>query len=143
FQFGGRNWIPLVGDWNHDGKDTIGVFDPASAMFYLRNSNSPGAPDAGQFQFGGSNWRPIAGDWNMDGSDSIGVVDPSRATFYLRNSNSSGNPDAGQFQYGSGTSLPLAGDWNGLSALQAAQRVAASQNAEMLTRDLVAPITEE
>src|SRR5262249_22974705 len=48
---------------------TAGVFDPATATFYLRNTHSPGAPDAGPFAYGGPGWRPVAGDWDGDGRD--------------------------------------------------------------------------
>ena len=27
--------LPVVGDWNDDGKDTIGIYDPASKIFML------------------------------------------------------------------------------------------------------------
>jgi hypothetical protein len=33
-----------VGDWEGSGTTTLGVFDPTTATFYLRNENSPGAP---------------------------------------------------------------------------------------------------
>ena len=38
--------MPVVGDWNGDGRDTLGLWDDHSATFYLRNSNTPGPPDA-------------------------------------------------------------------------------------------------
>ncbi|MEZ6079785.1 MAG: hypothetical protein R3C56_30170 [Pirellulaceae bacterium] len=34
--------IPIVGDWDGDGIDTIGVYDPNTQMFNLRNTNSGG-----------------------------------------------------------------------------------------------------
>ena len=42
FTFGaaGAGWLPIVGDWNGDGKDTIGLYDPATSTFYLRNTTS-------------------------------------------------------------------------------------------------------
>src|SRR5262249_1754361 len=48
-------------------RQTPGVFDPASATWYLRNQNSAGAPDAGKFQYGGHAWIPVVGDWDGDG----------------------------------------------------------------------------
>ena len=56
--------LPVAGDWNGDGRDDLGVYDPASALFRLRNSLTPGNPDA-QFQFGPrrKGWKPIAGAW--------------------------------------------------------------------------------
>jgi hypothetical protein len=42
---GGLGFKPLVGDWNGDGVDTIGLYDPAGAGFFLRNSNTGGVAD--------------------------------------------------------------------------------------------------
>jgi hypothetical protein len=93
---------------------TPGVFDPATGTWYLRNSNSPGAADAGQFQYGAPGWIPVVGDWNGDGTITIGVVDPATMTWYLRNENSPGAPDvAAPFQFGTPGWVPVAGDWGG------------------------------
>jgi hypothetical protein len=91
----------------------VGVFDPASATWYLRSSAGPGAPDAGQFRFGGAGWFPVTGDWSGSGHSGVGVFDPVSATWYLRNEDSAGAPDAGQFQYGGVGWLPVTGDWQG------------------------------
>src|SRR5262249_24098329 len=37
FAYGAPGWVPVVGDWDGDGVATIGVFDPATATWYLRN----------------------------------------------------------------------------------------------------------
>jgi hypothetical protein len=94
------------------GAQTIGIFDPGSATWYLRNTNSPGLPDAGQFQYGAPGWRAVVGDWTGSGRTTVGVVDPATATWYLHNSNSAGAPDAA-FQYGAPGWIPLVGDWTG------------------------------
>jgi hypothetical protein len=36
---------PVTGDWNADGTTTVGVYDPVSARWELRNTNTPGSPD--------------------------------------------------------------------------------------------------
>jgi hypothetical protein len=92
---------------------TVGAFDPATATWYLRNSNSAGAPDFAPFQYGAPGWIPVTGDWNGDGITTIGVVDPSTMTWYLRNSNSAGAPDFTPFQYGAPGWIPVVGDWDG------------------------------
>jgi uncharacterized delta-60 repeat protein len=89
-----------------------GVFDPASATWYLHSGASAGAPDAGVFRYGGPGWLPLAGDWQGSGQAGIGVYDPSTATWYLRNEAGAGAPDAGVFAYGVAGWLPLTGDWN-------------------------------
>ncbi|MCC8994427.1 MAG: hypothetical protein LM550_12230, partial [Candidatus Contendobacter sp.] len=67
FSYGPANqgWLPLVGDWDGNGTQTIGLYNPATARFYLRNSNSKGAADL-TFFYGPANagWKPLIGDWN-------------------------------------------------------------------------------
>src|SRR5262249_34953025 len=43
FRYGGAGWVPVVGDWDGDGKDTVGSVDPATQTWYLRNRASAGA----------------------------------------------------------------------------------------------------
>ncbi len=111
--------IPIAGDWNGDGTDTIGLYDPTTSVFYLRNSNSSGFADIA-FAYGPANGGlvPIAGDWNGDGTDTIGLYNPTTSVFYLRNSNSSGFADV-TFVYGPANTgpavsgqVPIVGDWN-------------------------------
>jgi hypothetical protein len=99
--------------------DTVGVFDPTTATWYLRNSNSPGAPDITPFAYGAPGWGPVVGDWDGDGITTVGVFDPvgqfgqPPATWYLRNSNAPGAPDIAPFAYGGAQWQPVAGDWDG------------------------------
>jgi hypothetical protein len=92
---------------------TVGAFDPGTATWYLRNSTSAGAPDAGTFQYGAPGWVGVAGDWNGDGVATVGAVNPATAIWYLRNENSAGAADAGTFPYGLPGWVPVAGDWTG------------------------------
>ena len=55
----------MVGDWDGDGVDNIGVVDP-HGVWYLRFTNAAGAPDA-TFQYGSGSWSPVAGDFNGPG----------------------------------------------------------------------------
>jgi uncharacterized delta-60 repeat protein len=111
FSYGAPGWIPVVGDWSGTGKDGIGVVDPSTMTWYLRNSDSAGAPDY-VFSYGAAGWTPVVGDWNGTGKDGIGVVDPSTMTWYLRSSPSAGAPSA-TFQYGAVGWTVIAGDWLG------------------------------
>jgi hypothetical protein len=65
FAYGAPGWKPVVGDWDGNGTDTVGLFAPDTATWYLRNENSPGAPDAGQFAYGFTTWKPVAGAWTV------------------------------------------------------------------------------
>src|SRR5947209_6746528 len=95
FAYGVGTWKPVTGDWTGSGHDGIGVFDPSTATFFLRNEASAGPPDAGIFTFGAPGWTPVTGDWTGSGGDRIGVFDRSTATWFLRNELSPGPPDAG------------------------------------------------
>ena len=109
--------MPLAGDWDGDGIDTIGVFDPAGMAFFLKNTFTKGGADIA-FNFGvaGQGAIPVVGDWNGDGIDTVGLFIPGTKTFQLRNSNSNGGADV-QFVYnvtsGGGFLKPVAGDWDG------------------------------
>jgi hypothetical protein len=80
---------PVVGDWNNDGTDTIGIVTSDKA-WVLRNTNSGGAPDLA-FYYGPLGSVPVVGDWNGDGADTIGIV--ASSNWSLRNNNSSGPVD--------------------------------------------------
>jgi hypothetical protein len=114
FRFGAPGWLPVVGDWDGNGTTTIGAFDPIgqfgkpAATWYLRNSNSAGAPDVAPFAYGAPGWVPVAGDWDGNGTTTVGVFDPGFATWYLRDSNSVGAPDVAPFAYGGRGWSPLA-----------------------------------
>jgi hypothetical protein len=113
FAYGGAGWVPVAGDWNGDGRTTVGVVDPGSGLWYLRNHNVAGAPDLGPFAYGAPGWIPVAGDWTGRGLAGIGVFDPNTATWYLKNTSGPGAPDIAPFQYGAPGWIPVVGDWNG------------------------------
>jgi hypothetical protein len=125
FRYGTPGDMPVAGDWDGDGIDTVGVFDPlgrfgqAPATWYLRNRNTPGAPDIQPFAYGAAGWVPVAGDWDGDGIDTVGVFDPigqfgqAPATWYLKNSNGPGAPSYAPFAYGAAGWVPVVGDWDG------------------------------
>ncbi len=98
---------PVCGDWDGDGDDTIGVFQ--HGHFYLRNSNTPGAP-ATDIVYGTPLDDPVAGDWDGDGDDSIGVF--QNGWFFVRDSLSAGPPNRSA-AYGNSQDRHLAGDWDG------------------------------
>jgi hypothetical protein len=121
FQFGpaglpaGSQWIPIAGDWEGNGTDTVGLYNPTTSAFFLRNTNDSGYADE-TFSFGaaGAGWLPVVGDWTGGCKDTIGLYNPKTSTFYLRNSDTSGYANA-TFTYGpaGGGWKPLAGDWDG------------------------------
>jgi hypothetical protein len=112
FSFGyGFASIPVCGDWNGDGIDTIGFY--SNGTWSLRNSNSPGPADF-TFNYGVAGFDPVVGDWDGDGTDTvgIGVNYNGQYNWGLRNSNSPGAPDL-SFGFGPLGSKPVVGDWDG------------------------------
>lgn len=106
------NDIPLAGDWNGNGTDTVGLYRPSNQTFYLRNSNTSGGADI-TTKYGNPGDIPIVGDWNGNGKTSIGVYRPSNATFYLRNNITTNGAGDIVAQYGVIGDKPVVGDWNG------------------------------
>jgi hypothetical protein len=94
---------------------TPALVDPASAVFYIKHTNSGGYADAA-YGYGAPNsgWIPLAGDWDGDGMTTVGMYDPSSSCFYLTNASGGG---MAQITFGFGQAnagwLPVVGDWNG------------------------------
>ena len=108
FSYGKPGDIPIVGDWNGSGVETVGVI--RGNEFRLRNANATGQPDT-VFTFGEVGDQFVVGDWNGDGVTSPGYV--RDGMWYLRNSNSAGPVDIEPFAYGEATDVAIAGDWDG------------------------------
>jgi hypothetical protein len=109
----GGAFLQIVGDWNGNGSDTIGLYDPTTGFFFLKNTNTPGNADL-VFSFGpgGANFTPVVGDWDGNGSETIGIYDNTTGFFFLRNSNTSGPADL-LFSFGPGAGfVPVVGDWD-------------------------------
>jgi len=126
FQFGfshavWSNNVPIAGDFDGDGKDTVGTYEQRDGRFLLGERNAAGRVDLRvDFRSDRADGWPVAGDWDGDGIDTIGIYDGTE--FLLRNENVEGEPDltipidsANPCYLGSGNwaCLPLAGDWDG------------------------------
>jgi hypothetical protein len=112
--FGNPNDHPITGDWDGDGVDTLGVFDPLAGRFLLRNSNTPGAPDL-SFLYGNPGDIPLAGHWTAASThDGVGTYRNTNGTMYLflRNQLTTGYADLTAI-VGNPGDLPIVGDWNG------------------------------
>ncbi|TVR27044.1 MAG: hypothetical protein EA387_01680, partial [Nitriliruptor sp.] len=70
-----RGDVPLVGDWNGDGRDTPGIV--RDGTWHLRDRLAGGAADH-TFAYGQVDRGDLflAGDWNGDGRDTPGFVRP-------------------------------------------------------------------
>lgn len=95
--------------------ESIGVYIPSTAAWFLRNTNSNGSADL-TFTFGpgGDGWLPVAGDWDRNGTDTAGLFYNPDAGVFLSDTNGPGGANY-VFTYGPSGSgwIPIAGDWNG------------------------------
>ncbi len=86
FRAGRVGAIPLAGDWDGDGRDTVGWYDPATQKWFLNNATDgtfDGVTYATRQPGAGPSWLPIAGDWNNDGIDTVGLYRPGANNWYL------------------------------------------------------------
>ncbi|GAA3393291.1 hypothetical protein [Cryptosporangium minutisporangium] len=132
FSFGRFNNVrdlPVVGDWNGDGSETVGIARigppgdfPGTFTWHLRNSNSSGPADI-SFEFGVPaltdtlRGHPIVG--NFDPSDDayeVGYViagDTGQLVWTIRLNTTPNSPEV-TFTYGRAeTDAPIVGDWDG------------------------------
>jgi len=105
--FGRSTDEPIVGDWDGDGTDTIGV--KRGHLFLLTNSHGGGFADI-EFSFGRGTDVPLSGDWDGDRTDTVGLRRGSE--FYLKNSNTGGMADV-TITMGTSGDTALVGDFNG------------------------------
>jgi protocatechuate 3,4-dioxygenase beta subunit len=111
FLYGTPGDHPLVGDWNGDGIDTIGVFRDG---MWRRDTNGDGKRSKGDAasQFGYHGDKPLSGDFNGDGVDEIAVY--RDGTWYIDTNNNGVIDDADMVvQLGGPGDTPIVGDWNG------------------------------
>ncbi len=111
FYYGGKPDHPVVGDWNGDGVDTIGVFLNGT---WILDDNGDGRwlPGESMLEFGQAGDIPVVGDFNGDGIDEIGVF---RNGKWIIDSNGNRTMDAEDtvIEFGQAGDLPIVGDWNG------------------------------
>jgi hypothetical protein len=107
---------PVIGDWNGNGTDTVGVVCPVDDVWTwaMQNQHDGSATDA-QFRWGSNGCLPTVGDWNGDGTTTPGTVciDGHGWRWKLSNANHQGGIDV-QFGWGSSDGCwPIVGDWDG------------------------------
>jgi hypothetical protein len=120
--FGSPGDLPIVGDWDNDGYDTMGLYRPTNGVYYLSNDLSGLADADYAITYGvpNSSILPFAGAWTCQGSGGqctskitgIGYFD--NGTFYLRDNLSPVPPPERQVNVGNwGNSIvyPLVGYW--------------------------------
>jgi alpha-glucosidase len=111
--FGGdASDLPVVGDWNGDSVDTIGVYRNSAGFFFLSDSNTSPAVNY-TVLFGNPGDTPFAGRWDntMSGSG-IGVYRNSNGILYQKKQLVTGFDDFFAI-FGNPGDSGFAGDWNG------------------------------
>ena len=108
------SWQTITGDWDGDGTDTVGLYDPGSSTFHLYGT-TPDSPLAFTAAGADAGWLPIVGDWDGNGTDNLGLYDQAAHTFHFYNQTGDGNPAPAPFVTPDlpASWLPLAGDWDG------------------------------
>lgn len=111
--------IFVVGDWNGDGRDDLGVVRfnaQRQGLDWLLDLNADGGQPERTIQFGLLGDMPVVGDWNNDGRDDVGVVRENRTRggldWYL-DLNNDGVFAERVVQYGLLGDKPVVGDWDG------------------------------
>jgi predicted outer membrane repeat protein len=106
------NFKPVVGDWNGDQVDTVGLYDTSLGFFYLSDSNTTGTVSY-SFVMGNPGDSPLAGRWSPDmAHDGVGVYRPSNGILYLKNALTGGFSDYYAVM-GNPSDRGVAGDFNG------------------------------
>ncbi len=113
-EFGLNGDRPIIGDWNGDGDDNIGI--TIGRLFFQDSDESctwtPATDRVDLMGLAGD--RPIIGDWNGDGDDNIGVYRPSNR-LYLMDLNEDGQWTLATdlaCLFGLAGDDPIIGDWN-------------------------------
>ena len=113
--------IPVVGDWNGDGKTKVGLF--RQGFFWILDYNGNGVFKQGvdkTYAFGGvSGDLPVVGDWTGSGTSKIGLF--RQGFFWILDANGNGTLDnvngvGGDQAFAFGGiqgDVPIVGDWNG------------------------------
>jgi len=102
---------PLAGDWDGDGRDTVGIYNTANRTFMVRGEVTSGGPYVVTPPVGPFGAIPFAGDWDGVGGDEVGVYEPlaRRFSFYSIR----GAPARPSQVFGAAGELPIVGDWDG------------------------------
>jgi hypothetical protein len=114
FYFGNPSDIPISGDFDGDGFDTVAIYRPSNQRFYI--INRLGAGDSGlgaaeyDFPFGDPGDQPLAADLDGDGVDTVGIYRPSNGLVSFV----SGAPPS--FLYGTTGDRAVFGAWEGGTA---------------------------
>ncbi len=112
YNFGDNGDLPVVGDWNGDGRSKFGVFRPGTGQFILDVQGHKAFDSTAQvFNFGTAGDIPVS----INTAKRIGIFRPSTGQWILDTTSPTGignwNPSDPVFQFGAPGDQPLAGLW--------------------------------
>jgi hypothetical protein len=111
FHFGAATDVPVAGDWNGDGIESIGIFRNGQWHLDVDGNGRWSSSDI-TADFGQSGDIPIVGDFNGDGIDELGFF--RDGVFYLDvNGNRKLDAHDRVFELGTADDTPVVGDWDG------------------------------
>ncbi len=111
FEAGSATALPVVGDWNGDGLDEVGLFEDGNWLLFQHDGT-----EVGEFQLGRSGDVPVVGDWNGDGEDDLGVFRTGDGFGSFILDDSIRGWQGGDLEivvgFGLDSAQPISGDWD-------------------------------
>lgn len=100
----GLGWegvTPVVGDWNNDGLDEVGVYDNMGTWAFWNGASTD------IVGFGWPGTEPVVGDWDGDGTTEVGIYNTGGNNFFIQT-------DSGAKVIGLGWNgvTPVVGSWS-------------------------------
>jgi serine-aspartate repeat-containing protein C/D/E len=111
FQLGAGSDVPIAGDFNGDGIDSLGIYRGGNWRLDVDGDGKLTSDDR-SVKFGAKNDIPVVGDFDGDGIDEIGIFRDGK---WIIDSNHNGEIDAADqvFELGGAGDTPIVGDFNG------------------------------
>ena len=110
--YSGSGELPVVGDWNGDGRTKIGVYhDGTWIVDYNGNYAWDGTSVDKLTFFGGSAWTPMVGDWNGNGTTMIAAYTGGTWAIDMDGNYNWNQPPDVLTNFGGSDYAPIVGAW--------------------------------